>query len=179
MSSRTKVLVLVLVIVVGMGWLVYRVATFSPFYVVEVFDADQLKLKTNEHVKLIGVEVPPAIDKALGKEAQEFVIDLVLKRYVRVETDKQERRPGDNWILGYVYAERDGREVFVNLELIRRGYAKCGRRGPNLKHVDEFKTAEAEAKAAGVGIWREGYEWPYLRESTTGAVDRPVASCEP
>ena len=168
MTTRlTKAWLLVLVIVVGMAWMVYRIATFNPHYVRKVEDADQLILKTNEIVKLIGVEVPPAVDQDVGAEAQRFVIDLVVNRYVRIHTDEQERLPGSNWILGYVYVERGGEEVFVNLELIRRGYARTRPEAPNLKHQEEFAAAEAQARAAKLGVWRDGYRWPQVDPSRT------------
>jgi endonuclease YncB( thermonuclease family) len=176
MSRQKRILLLVLVIIAGMGYMVYRVATFDPNYVRKVEDADQLVLKTNQIVKLIGLEVPPAVDGDVGAEAQRFVIDLVQDRYIRVETDERKRMPGNNWILGYVFVERGGEEVFVNKELLRLGYARTRPQAPNLKRTDEFQAAEDEARAAKLGIWRDGYRWPAVDPSRTAA-DVPDGFC--
>jgi micrococcal nuclease len=43
--------------------------------------------------------------------------------------------------------------VFVNLRLVRRGFARAVLFRPNDLHIDLMRGAEAEARAAGRGLW--------------------------
>jgi micrococcal nuclease len=54
--------------------------------------------------------------------------------------------------LAYVYRLSDG--LFVNVALVRDGYARTATYPPNVAHVDEIRVAEAEAREAARGLWR-------------------------
>ena len=54
-------------------------------------------------------------------------------------------------LLAYVYRERDG--LFVNAELVRRGYATVATFPPNVAHEAEFRRLAARARRAGRGLW--------------------------
>jgi endonuclease YncB( thermonuclease family) len=51
----------------------------------------------------------------------------------------------------YVYAG----DEFINLELVREGYARAidVKNDPNIAHKAELLAAQAEAQAAGRGLW--------------------------
>jgi micrococcal nuclease len=53
--------------------------------------------------------------------------------------------------LAYVYRARDG--LFVNAELVRRGYATPLTIPPNDKHAALFERLAREAGADGRGLW--------------------------
>ncbi len=59
------------------------------------------------------------------------------------ETDRYGR------LLRYVIAG----EVFANLALVREGYAQTLTVPPDVSCVEAFRTAEAEARAMGRGLW--------------------------
>ena len=51
--------------------------------------------------------------------------------------------------MAYVYL--DG--VFINLEMVRAGYAVVYTVAPDVAHADEYLAAEREARAEGRGLW--------------------------
>jgi micrococcal nuclease len=42
----------------------------------------------------------------------------------------------------------------VNLELVRRGYAQVATYPPDVRWVEELRSAERAARDAGEGLWR-------------------------
>jgi len=53
--------------------------------------------------------------------------------------------------LAYVYRRRDG--LFVNAELVRRGYGKPLTIPPNVAHAAELRRLATGARRAGRGLW--------------------------
>jgi micrococcal nuclease len=53
--------------------------------------------------------------------------------------------------LVYLHRSTDG--LFVNLELVRTGYATLLTFPPNVAHVDDFVAAAETARAEGLGLW--------------------------
>jgi micrococcal nuclease len=53
--------------------------------------------------------------------------------------------------LAYVHRARDG--LFVNAELVRRGYATAYTVPPNVAHAPELRRLAAAARAKGLGLW--------------------------
>jgi micrococcal nuclease len=53
--------------------------------------------------------------------------------------------------LAYVYRLADG--LFVNAELVRRGYAVVLTIPPNVAHTDEFVALASAARVTGAGLW--------------------------
>ena len=54
--------------------------------------------------------------------------------------------------MAYVYL--DG--LFINLEMVRAGYAVTYTLPPDVDHADEFLAAEREARAKERGLWAVG-----------------------
>jgi micrococcal nuclease len=69
---------------------------------------------------------------------------------VRLELDV-EARDRYGRLLAYVYRDRD--DLFVNAELIRRGYAIPATFPPNVEHAGEFRDLAAKARESGRGLW--------------------------
>jgi micrococcal nuclease len=69
---------------------------------------------------------------------------------VRLRFDA-ERRDRYGRLLAYVYRARDG--LFVNAQLVRRGYARTLTIPPNVAHADEFRRLAASARRHGAGLW--------------------------
>lgn len=119
--------------------------------VVKVADGDTITIMVNDHkerIRLLGIDTPEKKQPVWGPAAKDFTTRLVMGQEVRVETDVEQRdRYGR--VLGYVYVGR----TFVNLELVRRGYAMLYTSPPNVAHTDEFLSAQQEARLAGRNIW--------------------------
>lgn len=121
--------------------------------VTRVVDGDTIEVG-GQKVRYIGVNTPETVDprrpvQCFGHEASEFNKSLVDGKPVRLvrdisETDKYGR------LLRYVYLE-DG--TFVNLALVSGGYAQVNTYPPDVAHAAEFQKAQADARAAGRGLW--------------------------
>ncbi len=126
--------------------------------VVRVVDGDTLVADVGgneERVRFIGIDTPESVKpnspvECFGEEASAHTKELLpVGTRVRLVLDVEERdRYGR--LLAYVYGA-DG--SFVNLALARDGYAGLLTYPPNVAHVDDFRSAVAEARAAGRGLW--------------------------
>ncbi len=91
---------------------------------------------------------PGAPVECFAREASAFLERLVENRRVRLVLDVEERdRYGR--LLAYVYRG----ELFVNEELVRRGYASVATFPPNVRHVGDFLRAERDARSHDRGLW--------------------------
>jgi len=123
-----------------------------------VVDGDTIKLAGGERLRYIGIDSPESVDprrpvEPLGREASEHNRGLVEGRSIRIELDVQERdRYGR--LLGYVYVRGDdGRELFVNAEMVRAGYARVSTYPPNVRHESHLLELEREARQERRGLW--------------------------
>ena len=115
-------------------------------------DGDTLWLSGIGKVRLIGVDTPEVYgdDECYGRQASAFVERTVpLGSTVRYRLGTEERdRYGR--ALAYVYLDR-GR--FLNLLLVRRGFAQVLTVPPNVEFAERFTRAARRARAAGRGLW--------------------------
>jgi micrococcal nuclease len=126
--------------------------------VVRVVDGDTIRVRlggTEERVRYIGVDTPESVKpgtpvQCFGKAASAFNARLVRARTVRLEFDA-ERRDRYGRLLAYVYREPDG--LFVNAELMRRGYAQPLTIAPNVAHASEFRRLARTARRGERGLW--------------------------
>lgn len=129
-------------------------------YVIKVVDGDTFWIddgKEEIKVRFIGIDAPETRNAGrkkrgyFGKEATAYVKALSEHRWVRLETDIQER---DRYkrLLAYVYLE-DG--TFLNAHLVENGYAVADTHPPNVKYVDLFVKLQQDAKMGGLGLWRK------------------------
>jgi micrococcal nuclease len=134
--------------------------TLSPsvnyYYCPHVIDGDTIIVvidRKKEKVRLIGVDAPETDnpytrEEPFGKEASTFTKQMAEGKKVRLEYDRQKRdRYGR--ILAYVYLA-DG--TFLNVEIIRQGYATVLRKFP-FKYRDDFEHYEQEARKNKRGLW--------------------------
>jgi micrococcal nuclease len=125
------------------------------FRVKEVVDGDTIVLEDDTKVRYIGLNTPER-GRPFYEEATEANGKLVEDQKVRLEFDTVEiDRYGR--MLAYVFVEDSTGspqgETFVNLELLRQGYANVFTVPPNVKHEELFREAEREAREAGRGLW--------------------------
>jgi micrococcal nuclease len=128
--------------------------------VVRVVDGDTIRVALasgEERVRYIGVDAPESVKpgapvECFAKRASAFNERLVAGERVKLVRDVEERdRYGR--LLAYVYRARDG--LFVNAELVRRGYATVATFPPNVAHEREFKVLARRARLSGRGLWSE------------------------
>ena len=110
-------------------------------------------LGKEERVRLIGVNTPEVPwyggkGECYGVEAGLYARSRLDGEAVRLEFD-QGLRDRYGRILAYVYL---GDELF-NLTLVSLGYATTETVPPDTRMATEFSSAEAQAKAAGLGLW--------------------------
>jgi len=118
--------------------------------VVRIIDGDTIEVQLDDvsyKVRLIGVDTPeegnPFYEEAIAYNGR-FVENqtVVLVRDVS-ETDKAGR------LLRYVYVG----DIFVNAELVRRGFAHVATYPPDVQFADYFVELQREAREAGRGLW--------------------------
>lgn len=127
--------------------------------VVRVIDGDTLLVSIGgreESIRLLGIDTPESVDprapvECFGEEASRHTeallppgTDIHLVRDVEAR-DRYSR------LLAYVYRADDG--AFVNLQLLREGFASVLTFPPNVAHAVDFTAAAAQARAEGLGLW--------------------------
>jgi micrococcal nuclease len=123
--------------------------------VARVVDGDTIVLRSGERVRYIGMDTPESVKpgtpvQCYAERASRENARLVEGRRVRLRFDA-ERRDRYGRTLAYVYRARDG--LFVNAELVRRGYARVLTIPPNVEHAGLFRRLAARAHTAGRGLW--------------------------
>lgn len=117
------------------------------FRVKKVVDGDTIVLEDGTKVRYIGLNTPER-GRPFYEEATDANRKLVENKGVRLEFDVVEiDRYGRT--LAYVF---EG-EIFVNLELLRQGYANVFTVPPDVKYEELFREAEREAREAERGLW--------------------------
>lgn len=106
-------------------------------------------------VRLIGVDTPETVHpkkspECFGLEAKFFTRIQLEDQPVLLRYKPDERMDRYGRTLAYVYLE-DG--TFLNLELIRQGFARAYTRFP-FKYRRAFEQAEQEARRDQRGLWK-------------------------
>lgn len=113
---------------------------------------------TEERVRLTGIDTPERERRDSGAPAECFANEatafteslLPVGTPVRLERDVVGR---DDYgrLLAYVYRADDG--LFVNREIVRRGYAQPLTIPPNVTFSDTMVEAAREAELDDIGLW--------------------------
>jgi micrococcal nuclease len=125
---------------------------------VRVVDGDTIRVVQDgreEAVRYIGVDTPESVKpgspvECFGKAASRANERLVEGERVRLVEDVESHdRYGRR--LAYVYRVRDG--LFVNAELVRRGFATTATYPPNVAHANQLAELARAARRDGRGLW--------------------------
>jgi micrococcal nuclease len=124
--------------------------------VVGVIDGDTIEVEIDGQryrLRYIGVDSPEPRDRAssvidAGVQAAQVNEELVGGKTVWLEKDISETDQYDR-LLRYVYVG----ELFVNAEMVRRGYAEAKRYEPDVRYQALFEQLQVEARAAKRGFW--------------------------
>jgi len=136
--------------------------------VVGVSDGDTVTVldeaKASRKVRLMGIDAPES-RQAFGAASKKSLSDLAYRQAVQVDWSKTDRY---GRIVGKL-TDDGGKDI--NLEQVRRGlawhYAKYEReQTPEDRRL--YSEAEAEARIAGVGLWKDPSPvppWEFRREA--------------
>ncbi len=121
--------------------------------VVRVHDGDTISVmmgRKKERVRLIGIDAPEMGQRPWGGRAKRHLEELLGDgQLVSLEFDV-ERRDKYRRLLAYVRIP-DG--TFINLRMIKDGYAVLFTFPPNVRHVNELREAQRYAREKRLGIW--------------------------
>lgn len=175
MTSKTKKLILILagililLVGIGVGFWMGKIKyaqnknidsisgnekTFvGDFKVSRVIDGDTIEIEGGERVRYIGIDTPETVDprkpvQCFGVEASNKNKELVAGKTVRLEKDATDRDKYKR-LLRYVYVGDD----FINLELVKQGFAYSYSYPPDIKYQDQFLQAQQEAEKNKSGLW--------------------------
>jgi len=123
------------------------------FFVKRVVDGDTIELENGEKVRYIGMDTPESVDprkpvQCFAKEASKKNEEMVLNQQVKLEKDITDRDKYGR-LLRYVYVH----DTFVNLELVKSGYAHVYTYPPDVKYNAQLLEAEKEARTNNRGLW--------------------------
>jgi micrococcal nuclease len=136
-----------------------------------ILDGDTIRVEQggqSVRVRLIGIDAPESRESerahkqaeragasvesiiAIGQRSSKVLAELLRNSpFVILEFDVR-RTDQFGRTLAYVHRP-DG--LFVNLEMVRRGFARPYSAPPNLKHQDEIVAAGRDARARRLGLW--------------------------
>lgn len=128
--------------------------------VVDVTDGDTIRVDiegTEYRLRYIGMDAPETVapDKPVepgGPEASARNRELVGGQTVYLEKDVSETDRFGR-LLRYVWISTDAGWVMVNRQLVLEGLAYAHGYSPDLKHQSILYSAQAQAQAAGRGLW--------------------------
>ncbi len=109
-----------------------------------------------ERVRLLGIDTPESVaenrpDQCYGEEASIYLKSLLPEgAEITLVLDEEARDQYDR-LLAYVIRSSD--DLFVNLDLLERGFAGVLIYDPNDHYESLFRSAEQDAIASGAGLW--------------------------
>ncbi|MBU4284847.1 thermonuclease family protein [Patescibacteria group bacterium] len=123
------------------------------FKITRVIDGDTIEIEGGERIRYIGIDTPETVDprkpvQCFGVEASNKNKELVEGKEIRLEKDITDRDKYDR-LLRYVWVG----DAFINLELVKQGFAYSYSYPPDIKYQDQFVKAQQEAREAKRGLW--------------------------
>lgn len=133
-----------------------------------VLDGDSLELLDGVKIRLIGIDAPDTETEACYSGDATTHLRQLLPAGTSVRLTYDETRTDRlNRTLAYVYRIPDG--LFVNVAIVRDGYATELRTLPNIRHADEIGAAFNEARTANRGLHQVCSTTTTAARSTTTA----------
>ena len=114
---------------------------------VRIIDGDTVELENGERLRLIGIDAPESGQRYFS-EARGRLAEFVLNKEVALEKDVSDKDEYGR-LLRHVWFG----DTFVNLEMVRLGYARALTIPPDLKYKDLFLDAERQARQNQLGQW--------------------------
>ena len=119
-----------------------------------IIDGDTVELTDGRKVRYIGIdtaELGSAVNdnECFALEAAEKNRELTEGKNVLMEKDVSDTDQYGR-LLRYVYLKDN---TFINLELVKSGFAASATFPPDVKYQANFSEAEQKARAEGLGMW--------------------------
>jgi endonuclease YncB( thermonuclease family) len=129
-------------------------------HVVRVVDGDTIVIdrgRGSERLRYIGIDAPESVMEDtpvefMGVEASAANERLVDGRDVTLEPDVSDVDQYGR-LLRYVWLRDGDTWTFVNLELVRRGFANAVTYPPDVRWTEVLREAERQARDEGDGLW--------------------------
>jgi len=115
--------------------------------VTKVLDGDTVETTKGEKIRYLGINAPEN-GEPNSKEAIQLNENLVLNKEVGLQFDIQ-RKDRYGRTLAYVFIG----DVFVNLEMVGRGFAVSQTIQPNVRYQDEILNAQKRGRENCLGMW--------------------------
>ena len=146
--------------------------------VIRAVDGDTIEIEGGEKVRYIGIDTPETVDprkpvQCFGIEASKKNKELVEGKIVRLEKDIADRDKY-NRLLRYIYVG----DTFINLELVKQGFAYSYSYPPDIKYQDQFVKAQQEAREAKRGLWNACPTDPRVNPSATPQISNPAPAAQ-
>ncbi len=145
-----------------------ELVNYNHIKVKRVIDGDTFELENGEKVRLLGIDTPEKRNskkmdndverskkdkntiKKLGGLASQYTDNALKGKYVKLIPDSTNSdRDRYSRLLRYAYLENG---EFFNLKIIQDGFAYAYTRYPII-YLEEFRTAEREARENKKGLW--------------------------
>jgi len=109
-------------------------------------------------VRYLGIDAPelegPSYDSCFGEQAKDKNKELISDKKLILEFDRDKYdRFGRTLAYAYTLDERGEKETFINLELLKGGYARFYLDEQNTRYQDEFVRAALDAHENFLGLW--------------------------
>ncbi|MBI3190494.1 thermonuclease family protein [archaeon] len=121
----------------------------STAFASRVIDGDSIELSNNIEVRLLGINTPER-GQPYYQESTDRLKKLVEGKNVVLEDDIEDKDQYGR-LLRYVFIDN----LFVNLQLVKEGYATVYILQPNTKYETSLRNAENEAKTLKLNIWKQ------------------------
>jgi micrococcal nuclease len=145
-----------LIVFLGMAALalVHGVKALDTHTVIKVFDGDTIQTDDGRKIRLIGIDAPEVnspytLAEPFGEESKVYLTRFLLGQKVRVVPGKE---PFDVYGRSLAYVYRG--DILINGRIVRDGYARAYTRF-DYPEKELFLTYEREAKARGLGLWKD------------------------
>lgn len=112
-----------------------------------VVDGDTVELRTGERIRLIGINTPET-GQPYSSDAKNKLKKLIEGKQVKLEKDITDKDQYGR-LLRYIWLDN----VFVNLEMVKQGYANSYTYPPDVKYQEQFLSAEKQARESKIGLW--------------------------
>ena len=136
-------------------WVFPAEAGERAFVVTKVLDGNTILLENGDVVRYVGIDAPHLKKNEGGpqfyaREAARFNKSLVLLKKVRVVPEGG-KKDAQGRLLAYVYVKN----LLINGEMVRLGYARADANQLNDRYKELFLRYEREAAARYAGLWQE------------------------
>ena len=152
---------------------------YQDVLVSDVYSPDTIELESGEKIRLIGLRASDNLKKRkksieydedgnviehepdaeevavtpIEEQALKYITNLLLGKRVRLEFDDQKKTDHYDATFAYVYLIENN--TFVNLEILRQGFAFLQIIPPNMKFAEELRAAYRQAREERRGLQNE------------------------